>query len=108
MHLNLKIGVTVAVDVTFHQKERAFVEHMQLACLVVKVVRADEVEVLVAGQSGVGVNAADVDVVELAANAAEIHNHIVVGAFRRLGLEIEIETVGIGATRQGVFAAPAR
>jgi hypothetical protein len=57
---------------------------------VVKVLRLDECEVLIAVLVDVGVDVVEVDMVAFMPMPAEVTDDVVAGALRGLGLEIEI------------------
>ncbi len=82
MHLNLEVGLAVAVDVARDDGDVGVgvVFDLQLARLVVEPMRADELEDLNAAAL-LGVDVSEIDQIVLAAiDAAEIHDDVVVGA----------------------------
>src|SRR5215208_4016275 len=63
MHLDLKVGRAVAIDVAFHHGEARLRHEMQLARLMVKGLAADELKTLILRQIAVRVHVAEVDVI---------------------------------------------
>ena len=78
MHVDLKVGLAVAVDVAFDGHVGAVLDKMQLACLVVEFLRADELEVLIAVLVRVGVDAVNVNAIAL---ESEIVDELVDGGY---------------------------
>jgi hypothetical protein len=63
VYLDLEIGLAVTVGIALHGHESPVRNEMQLASMAVKVLRTNEVEVLIAVQRSVGINVVDVDVI---------------------------------------------
>jgi hypothetical protein len=73
VHLDLEVRLAVAINVAFDDDKSGLLHELQFAGLVVEFGALDEGEFLISGDPALGVDARDIDQVELAAgSAAEI------------------------------------
>jgi hypothetical protein len=105
MNVDPEIGVAVAVDVALDEEMcDSLPDNVQLSGPMMKAVRADEVEGLIAVNVAVGVDPCEVDLVVLA--ATEVDDPVGRAHQAFLG-QVEAEHVGAGTAEQPVLAQAA-
>jgi hypothetical protein len=102
-HQDLEIGVSVAVDIALDDDVAPDPHGMQLALHVVEGLSPDEMEGLVARDSRLGVDGAEVDkVAGDVVGMGEIEDRVAMSTRRRVGEAIEIENVAAGTAQEPV------